>query len=92
MEIRMKIGFTNRGLYDAAAEYDVLDFVASDGALYISRKGGNKGHPTSDGEWWQKAIGGASGGVTEEELRQVLEDYWRKSELTAIPTDTLKEI
>lgn len=88
MEIRMKIGFTNRGIYDAGAEYDILDIAASDGAIYISRKGGNKGNPTSDGEWWQKAIDGA-GGVTEEELRRVLEDYWSKAELTAIPTDAL---
>lgn len=84
----MKIGFYNRGIYDSATEYDILDFVAADNTLYISRRSGNKGHDLSDTEWWQKSIHG-SAGITEKELEDILFDYWKKSELTVIPTENI---
>lgn len=95
MEIRMKIGFRNRGIYDSGEEYDILDIVAADNALYISRKAENKGHDLTETEWWQKSIGGTGGGgggVTEQELQDVLKGYWKQAELTVIPTETIEAL
>lgn len=39
------------------------------------------------------AVGGSSGGgVTEEELQEVLADYWKRSDLTNIPTERIEEL
>lgn len=87
----MKIGFTNRGIYDISTEYDLLDIVAANNALYISRASRNTGHPLADTDWWQKAINGLQG-VTEEELQAVLADYWKKADLTMIPTERIEAL
>lgn len=54
----MKIGLRNRGLYEARVEYDILDFVSANNAIYISLKSGNKGNALTDTDWWQCSIQG----------------------------------
>lgn len=83
MEIKAKIGLRNMGLYDSSTEYDILDFVSANNALYISLKSGNAGHSLDDAEWWQRSIHG-SDGITEKEVEELLGGYWAKVELEAI--------
>lgn len=91
MKITAKIGLTNRGLYEETAEYDILDFVASGNALWISRREGNKGNALTDGRWWQRAIHG-SDGITEKEINDILADYWKKTELSSMPDDIINNL
>lgn len=91
MKITAKIGLTNRGVYDATATYDILDFVAHENALYISLKEGNTGNKPTDTGWWQEAIHGRDG-ITEAEIRQILDGYWSKDELSSIPAAVIDNL
>lgn len=91
MKITAKIGLTNRGVYDETSEYDILDFVAYENALYISRREGNKGNALTDADWWQRAIHG-SDGITEAEIDEILKDYWNKVELSSIPISVINSL
>lgn len=76
----MKIGLRNRGLYTASSEYDILDFISANNAIYISLKAGNVGHDLADTEWWQCSIKGL-GGITKEEVEAILADYVKKGDI-----------
>lgn len=58
MEKTVKIGLNNRGIYEASAEYDVLDFVSANNSIYISLQSGNIGHALTDTDWWECSIQG----------------------------------
>lgn len=58
MEKTIKIGLNNRGTYNASEEYDVLDFVSANNAIYISLQSGNVGHALTEADWWECSIQG----------------------------------
>ena len=43
-----------QGVYDATYNYEQLDLVQKECAVYMSRKSNNIGHAVSDTEWWTK--------------------------------------
>lgn len=92
MEKKMKIGLRNRGLYTASSEYDILDFISANNAIYISLKAGNVGHDLSDTEWWQCSIQGT--GVTQEELQSILNNYIKKGDVVveSIEVNTIQSL
>lgn len=91
MKKTVKIGLRNRGVYDPSATYDILDFVASNNALYISKCSDNVGHTLSEEDYWQRAIHG-SAGVTEEEIEKLLGDYWKKDDLQNISIEIINSL
>lgn len=48
-----KVGLTLAGSYAATRSYERLDVVLAAGGSYASRHDTNKGHPVTDGKWWQ---------------------------------------
>lgn len=48
-----KVGLTLAGSYAASRSYERLDVVLASGGSYASRHDTNKGHPVTDGKWWQ---------------------------------------